>query len=220
MVKIVEELQKSGDISPEIAEKLNKEWLAFAEDKNKQIKALGEEKDALAKNYDEVTKSKSELDKQLESIDERIEQAKRDGQTELTRQLETERSEKKALQDSLESLKSANTKLTLDTAVSQALNSFDIKKEDRDLVEFRLRAEVKLDENGTPIYSDGTPIKQAFENYFAENKSRLNPAGDANGSGTSNSGGGGASTITRSEFEKLPPVKQAEAAKTMKITEG
>ena len=220
MVKIVEELQKSGDISPEIAEKLNKEWLTFAEEKNKQIKALGEEKDALAKNYEEVTKSKSELDKQLASIDERIEQAKRDGQTELTKQLEAERNEKKALQDSLESLKTANTNLTLDTAVSQALNAFDIRKEDRDLVEFRLRAEVKLDENGNAVYKDGTPIQDAFSLYFEQNPSRLNPVGDGNGSGANSNTGGGSKTISRSDFEKLPPAKKAEAAKTMKITEG
>lgn len=220
MFQKAKELLDAGKIEEEVFNSLNTEFESVVSKLNAENKTLRLEKEDLAKNYDEVVKSKGDLDEKMKSIDDQIKKAREEGKGELIKQLEAEKQSQENLKKSLEELQSANAKLRLDTAVHNELSKFDIKKEDRELVEFRLRAEVQLDDSGNPVFSDGTPINQAFENYFEQNKNRLNPAGDANGSGTSNSGGGGIRTISRSEFEKLPPAKQAEAAKTMKITEG
>ena len=207
-------LLENNDITKEIAEALDKEIGLELGKLREEAKTLRLEKETLSSNYDEVLKSKKELDIQLLGLDDKITQAKKDGQGDIAKKLEIEKQAQIELQKSLSSLEKANTTLRLDSAVSQELNKFDIKKEDRELVEFKLRSNVSLNDEGSSIYTDGnttTTISEGFEDYFKANQSRLNPKGGNDGSGTTSGGGGGSqNTKTRSDFDKMNPGSKAK----------
>ena len=193
MFKKVSELLESNTISKEAAEAIDNEITVALGALRDENKTLRQAKDDLSKNYDEILKSKGDLDTQLAGLDDKIAQAKKDGQTEIAKQLEDEKTSKVDLQKSLEALQKANTGLTLDSAVAKQLDQFDIKKEDRELVGFRLRANVSMDD-GKVVYTDGnntSSIEDGFKGYFESNQSRLNPKGEGDGSGSKGGGGGG-----------------------------
>jgi regulator of replication initiation timing len=219
MFQKAKELLDGGKIDEAVFNELNTEFETVVSKLNNENKSLRLEKENLSKSYDEVMKSKNDIDSKMQSIDDQIKKAREEGKSELIAQLESEREAQETLRKSLNELQEANKALKLDTEVRKQLDRFDVKKEDKELIEFRLRADVALDDNGNPIFKDGTPIDKAFDSFFEKNKHRLNPVGDAGtGSGTDQSAGsGGRKTISRQEFEKLPPIKKAEAAKTMKI---
>ncbi len=191
MLKIVEELQKDG-LSQDHADRFSKEWGIFAKEKSDIIKTLNEEKNTLSKSFDEVVKSKGDLDEQLKGIDEKIKQAKKDGQSDLVKQLEDEKSSKDELQKSLDNLQKANMTLRVDGSVSQELDKYDVKAEDKEMVHFFLRSKSFMTDDGTRFKDGESELKldEAFKVYFEKNGSRLNATNNGNGSGTENGGSG------------------------------
>lgn len=212
MFRKVSELLESGDISQEAANAIDAEVSIALKGLKDDRESLQTKNKELTSAYNEVMQSKSDLDVQLADIDEKIKQAKKDGQVEIAKKLENEKAAQEVLQKSLETLQTANTALKLDSAVSQELNKFDIRKEDRDLVEFRLRANVKLNDEGSVTYTSGgstVSITDGFGDYFKNNQSRLNPKGDNSGSGTTGGGSGG--TVDTSKMS--PSQMMAEGRK-------
>lgn len=212
MINVIEELLGSGAFDQASADKLTSEWKTHTSNLNEEAKALRVEKEAMAK---EVEKSKSDLDTRLAGIQTDIEEAKKLGQSEMVAQLEAEKAKHNDLNESLSGMQKTITKLTLDNAVAKELDMFDIRKEDKDLVSFRLRANVSLGEDGAVVFDDGvsaSSITDGFTKYFEQNSNRLNPSGDGSqGSNSSNGGsGGGANSMERKAFEKLQPNQKSD----------
>ena len=220
MFKKISELLESNTISKEVAEALDSEVgvaLTALRDENKTLR---QDKDTLSKSYDEVLASKTGLDDQLKGLDEQITKAKAEGKSEIVKQLEDEKSSKSELQKSLDNLQKANTNLRVDSAVSSELDKFDVKKEDKEMIHFFLRSKATMTDDGIK-YVDGnssSELNEAFTSYFETNGARLNPKGNGEGSGASNGNGGGQAVISRTDFDKMSPSQQAEAAisKTIK----
>jgi len=212
MFKKISELLESNTISQEVAEAINTEVgvaLTALRDENKTLR---QDKETLSKSYDEVLASKAGLDDQLKGLDEQIIKAKAEGKSEVVKQLEDEKSSKGELQKSLDNLQKANTNLRVDSAVTSELDKFDVKKEDREMVNFFLRSKATMTDDGIR-YVDGdnsSELNEAFTSYFETNGSRLNPKGDGEGSGATGGNGGGQNTKTRSDFEKMNAGQKAK----------
>lgn len=191
MIKIVKELLESGAISQENADKLQSEWTSHTAKLNDENKALRIEKEELSKSYEEVVKSKGDLEAQVANLDERIEQAKRDGQTELQKQLEEERNSKKELSENISKLESSNKKLKIDNGVSKALGSFDTI--DPEVVSIAIKQNVSFNEEGNLVYKNGDQLlslEDGIKGYFEGKPNLLKSAGEG-GSGNSGGSGGG-----------------------------
>jgi len=212
MFKKISELLENNTISKEAAEAIDGEItvaLGALRDENKTLRT---EKETLSKSYDEVVKSKGDLDEQLKGLDEKIAQARKDGQGELATQLEAEKAKHSGLQESLENLKNANTSLMVDSAVSQELDKYDVKKEDKEMVSFFLRSKSSMTDDGIK-YVDGnnnSDLSEAFKGYFEINGSRLNVKGEPNGSNSGSGGSGGQNTKSRGDFDKMNAGQKAK----------
>jgi len=212
MFNKIQELLEGGLLTKEVADTLDTEVSVAMTKLRDENKTLRLENEGIVKSFDEVKTSKDALTEQIKGVDDRIAQAKKDGQNETAKALEDERLKITTLQDSLAGLEKANVNLKLNDAVSRELDKYDIKKEDKDLVSFRLRANVSVAENGTVNYLNDTGVtsslEDGFKGYFDTNKSRLNPVGDG-GSGTGGQGGqGGKNTVSREAFNEMSPTAQ------------
>ena len=213
MTDMVKELLENDTLTQEAAEALDVKIMNMVTPLRNDLKTLREEKNQLSESYDEVLNSKNGLDEQLKGLDEQILKAKKDGQGELVKQLEDEKSSKGELQKSLDILQNANTNLRVDSAVSTEMDKFDIKKEDREMVHFFLRSKASMTDDGIR-YIDGensSTLTDAFSSYFKDNGSRLNAHGGDNGSGASGGGkSGGQHTKTRADFDKMNAGQKAK----------
>ncbi len=192
MTDMVKELLENNTLTQEIAEALDVKIMGMVTPLRNDLKTLRDEKNTLSKSFDEVVKSKGDLDEQLKGIDEKIKQAKKDGQSDLVKQLEDEKSSKDELQKSLDNLQKANMTLRVDGSVSQELDKYDVKAEDKEMVHFFLRSKSFMTDDGTRFKDGESELKldEAFKVYFEKNGSRLNATNNGNGSGTENGGSG------------------------------
>jgi hypothetical protein len=188
--KKAKELLDDGKITKEVFDMLDSEFSTVVGGLNGENKALRVEKENLAKSYDDTIKLKDGLESQITKLDEKIKQAKQDGKNEIATQLETERQEKQTLQENIEKLKGANTKLTLDTALNAEMRKYQLSATAMKVVPQFLRGGVSMGEDGKPMFGGDSDFSVAIKKYFDENQDFLAPTGVGSGSGVNGGGGG------------------------------
>ena len=204
---------EAGEVSKELAEALsssiyeeNKTELSSLRDEAKNSRLKVEE---LSTNIKGISEAKSALETKFATYDEDIKAAQDAGKADTVKILEAERAKHKDLVDNLSTFEKENTKLRLDGAVSSELSKYDVKKEDREMVQFFLRSNTQMND-GSVTFSDGQPLDEAVKVYFGNNASRLNATGSGTGSGSRDGQtGGGQNVRTRDDFEKMNPSQRA-----------
>lgn len=189
MIELVKELLDSEQITQAVADKMNGGWKQHTKTLNDENKTLRENNEKLIL---EVDKSKSDLDAEILRLDEKIAQAKKDGQADIARELQEEKTSKAVLQKSYEDVQKTNASLKLDKVVADSLKEYDVKKSHKSNTEFMLRSKVTINDKGETVFKDGdneSSVADGFKGYFETNTDQLNPKGDG-GSGAGEQGGG------------------------------
>ena len=206
----VNEYLKSETISKEVAEAIDAEISVALGALRDEAKTLRQEKEQLTSSFNDMSSAKSALEDKFVDYDDKIKLAKDEGKADTVKLLEAERAKHKELVDNISIFEKENTKLRLDGAVTNELGKYDIKKDDREMVQFFLRSNTVMTD-GNVTYNDGQPLDEAFKLYFGNNTSRLNATGGGNGSGALDGQGSGQANVkSRADFEKLQPGARAD----------
>ena len=210
---MVKKLLENNTLTQEQAEVLDTDIMGMVTPLRNDLKVLRDEKNTLTESFKGAENALEALKGKTADIDTKIAEAKEAGKAELVTVLNAERDKNEKLVGDLDSMSKANSKLTIDSAVSNALGKFDVKAGDKEMVQFYLRSKAVMSDDGTVKYQDGqnvTDLSEAFTTYFGANESRLNPQGDGGGSGATSGGKGGQNSKSRDDFEKLNPQAKAK----------
>ncbi len=210
----IQELLESGSLTEEVANALDAEVSKALSDLRQEAKTNREKADELLKSFENVKTSKESLESQLATVEDKIKEAKKQGQDEIVQKLEAEQQRQQDLMQELQKFEKENEKLKIQNAISENLNAFKIKQDVRNDVQQLLAVQARID--GDKIYLGEQPLEDGLNSFFENRKSYLEPVGNPTGSGAQN-GTSGNATITRSDFEKLPPQEQAKVATTKEI---
>ncbi len=211
----VQSLVESGDLSQELAESLDSEISLALSDLRKEAQSYREKNAELTESFNSVQTSQQNLQSQLTDVDARIKTARQEGKSEVVIELERQKQQHQDLSDQLKTFSAENTKLKVSNQISKSLTGFNVKSDIANDVQTMLSSMVDYKDGNITL--DGQPLEEGIKTFFNARKSLLEPIGNAYGSGAT-AGQSGSASITRADFEKLPPSEQAKAAATKEIT--
>ncbi len=200
MYKTFKEAVEAGNLSNELAEALskgvyseNQEEIATLRDEAKTQRL---EKEGVIKSFNEVTKTKDDLLVKVADIDKQIADAKAEGKADTVKVLEQEREAHKKLSGELASFEQENTRLRINSAVSNELNKFKVKSDLRGDAETVLAGMTRIDDGQLLFGADGASLEDGVKTYFDSRKSYL----DAQGAGGSGNESGGGSSVPKGDM--------------------
>jgi hypothetical protein len=197
MFDAISKLVESNGISAEDAEALNTEVDSKLKEFRDEAKDTRLKLEDMTKSFNGVNTTLGKLESEYSGMDQKILDAKEAGKADTVKILEQERTSAKGLIDELSVFRTENKKLKINSAVNDALNTYNIKSDVKNDVVGTLSGMIKIEDDKFTFGDDNQSVEDGIKAFFEVRGSYLEASGAGSGSGAGEGGNSGRSVTPK-----------------------